>query len=643
MSIIKKIIFFLFCCIATTSIYSQESEGIKTAYNFKNGNHVLKIWDSLSVSDQLYFKIISAQEWIPPMEYFYEKANKENDSTLSFNLKYPLAYIYHTTTKFEKCIPLLKSLAQNKNKLSSDIYQSVLLKLEECYIRIGNLKPAIDIRNQRIKEGFVNYFWEIYSEVGLYDEAIKDYKLFVKFPKENDWGKIAFYSRLGNLFFQNQQLDSAENYFLNAHTAAEYVIVNSNYTGKSSYSEYTKYYYSALMMGNIAEIYMQQKQFEKAIPFLKKDIEKSKSIAEISNAILKRLDLAECFLNLEKPQQAKPYLDTVKQLMNTTKFYNYDFRDSKLRADYFLKIKQSDSAAFYLNKYIVLKETIEERIRKNKALGLLALLDTDKQKATVANQRLELSIAKTKEAEQRVQKNLLYAGVLILLIISISIFYNNRQKSKRKKEIEKSLREKEILLKEIHHRVKNNLTTLKSLFYLQAKASDKEEVKLALEECQLRIQSMALIHQNLYEDNENERVGFQHFLNQLFHELELSIKPADKKIEIIFKGMETDLDMSVGLFLGLIINELATNSYKYAFNNIQNGKIEVELKTSGNDLFIIYTDNGSGLPFGFDVSKGGFGFKLISILADQINATISYKKEQNISQFKIEIPACIKT
>ena len=471
----------------------------------------------------------------------------------------------------------------------------------------------------------------------MYDEALIDYRTHIHFPKTDSWKSIFYFYHLADLFFKNEQLDSAQIYYLKAYQCANSVIADTNYTSKSFYSEYTKYYYRSLMMGSIAEIYMKQQKYAKAIPLLKEDVEKSKSIAEISNAIIKRIDLAECYLKLNNLSVTKAYMDTISSLMKINKWYYFDFRNYKLRSDYFLKRKDYDSAAVNLNKYVALNQTIEERLRKNKAIVILTIMDTDKQRATVATQKLELESAKLKTAEQQAQKNLLYGGLGILSIALLGVLYNGFQKSKRRREIEKSLREKEVLLKEVHHRVKNNLTTLKSLLYLQAKASSNSEVKSVLEECQLRIQSMALIHQNLYEESESEHVEFRHFIEQLFEALEFSFKSANTKVNVEINSNEVQLDMSTALFLGLILNELVTNSYKHAFKNRTEGKIGLNIFKADGKISVIYFDDGQGLTDGFDEEMKGFGFKLIRILTQQINAKLVYSKLNNLSTFTITI------
>ena len=223
--------------------------------------------------------------------------------------------------------------------------------------------------------------------------------------------------------------------------------------------------------------------------------------------------------------------------------------------------------------------------------------------------------------------------------MSLGLWIYSRQKSKRKLEIEKSLQEKEILLKEIHHRVKNNLTTLKSLLFLQARASSNDEVKRILSECEMRIQSMALIHQNLYQENIDGRIAIKDFFYEMFDNLNRSFNKNNFTVELELSMEDFYMEMSQGLFLGLIINELATNSYKYAFKENKKGLIKLSLELKDENYFIHYSDNGNGLKESFDSYQKGFGFKLIRILVNQVNGKIFYTQENEHPTFILEFHA----
>ena len=207
-----------------------------------------------------------------------------------------------------------------------------------------------------------------------------------------------------------------------------------------------------------------------------------------------------------------------------------------------------------------------------------------------------------------------------------------------KKEVDNQLEQKEVLMQEVHHRVKNNLTFLKSLLYLRANASDDKDVKIILDECQSRIHSMALVHQNLYDVEDASKVDFNLFLKELFFELENMFDKSQSEISVDIDAKDIKIDMRLSVFLGLILNELITNTYKYAFVDSPIGSISIILVDNGDEFNLIYSDSGHGLQDGFKLQAAtGFGFKLINILLNQLNAKMSYENNE-MSTFNILIP-----
>jgi two-component sensor histidine kinase len=399
----------------------------------------------------------------------------------------------------------------------------------------------------------------------------------------------------------------------------------------------------AFVWHHLADYYWNFKQTDSCFYFAKKAEGVWERRAEYIDVSAVCMQIGGFYLQLGNFKEAGLYLKKSEKYMDDSPYareklfgalaelYNKT-GNTKLAFDYLLKAKKT-------------AEDIKEKESTAKVMSLRIKFEADQKEIEIQKEKEQRNLAYLDSKNKTAQRNIVFVVLFfVLLSLGIIVFAYLKIKNKNKllhqsnADLENLAKQKQILLKEVHHRVKNNLTTLKSLFYLQAKSSDKEEVKLALEECQQRIQSMALIHQSLYEENENEKIEFLHFLKQLFNELELSSKPADKEIEIEYKGMNLELDMSTALFLGLILNELATNSYKYAFKESQAGKIGIELQKTDARLTIIYYDTGIGLSFGYEEQKGGFGFKLMRILTEQIDAVLTYEKLQNKSQFKIEIP-----
>jgi len=251
----------------------------------------------------------------------------------------------------------------------------------------------------------------------------------------------------------------------------------------------------------------------------------------------------------------------------------------------------------------------------------------------------EKSTLLKKEAKQKQKENQLYIllSVLLALILSISIYAYFKIK-KTNKLLNKNIGQKEILLQEVHHRVKNNLTVLNSLLYLRSKKSVNKETKLVLDECQTRIQSMALVHQNLYDVEDAEFVNLDKFITQLINESKQIFKIGHISIQSDVNTNNIQFDMSFTVFLGLILNELITNSFKYAFDpNSDDNTITIDLIAENENYVLYFSDSGLGLAKDFDLTKTeGFGFKLIKIMVNQIRGTLNYTENNNtfILKFK---------
>lgn len=186
--------------------------------------------------------------------------------------------------------------------------------------------------------------------------------------------------------------------------------------------------------------------------------------------------------------------------------------------------------------------------------------------------------------------------------------------------------EKDVLMKEIHHRVKNNLQVISGLLELQSKSLNDETAKNALMEGRSRVRSIALIHQNLYQFENLNSIELKRFVNDLCRQVENVFKKQNKPVmNIEVPNLYLDIDTAVPL--GLIMNELLSNSFKYAFNNTISGKINLEINMLEEGKYkLIYSDNGPGLPADFDLSKATtLGIQLINDLSRQIGGKVKYE------------------
>jgi len=203
-------------------------------------------------------------------------------------------------------------------------------------------------------------------------------------------------------------------------------------------------------------------------------------------------------------------------------------------------------------------------------------------------------------------------------------------------EVKKSLNEKEVLLKEIHHRVKNNLQIISSLLNLQSNFIKDQEYLAVFRESQNRIKSMALIHEQLYQSLDLTHINFEEYMNDIVNHLihayasdlrRINIK---KNIENVSMGIETAIPC------GLIINEIISNALKHAFPDKQSGEVKIEFESVNNGYILTISDNGIGLPEDFDIEKSkSLGLKLVNMLIKQIDGTLEINKYAK-TEFKIK-------
>ncbi|WP_420323979.1 sensor histidine kinase [Leptospira noguchii] len=204
------------------------------------------------------------------------------------------------------------------------------------------------------------------------------------------------------------------------------------------------------------------------------------------------------------------------------------------------------------------------------------------------------------------------------LIGATQIIRDITERKYDEEKLKKTLEEKEVMLKEIHHRVKNNLQVVASLLSLQSEHYGNERISRILKECERRIQSMALIHKELYQSENITKIDFYDYLNTLLVSL-LHSFGKEKKVEFKISSKPNFVSIETAIPLGLIVNELATNSLKYAFSNGKDGLISVHLRLDVLESVLEVEDNGIGMPEEFDLDKSeSLGLKLVEILARQL-------------------------
>ncbi len=191
-----------------------------------------------------------------------------------------------------------------------------------------------------------------------------------------------------------------------------------------------------------------------------------------------------------------------------------------------------------------------------------------------------------------------------------------------------ALQEKELLLKEVHHRVKNNLHIISNLLDLQSDQITDERLLSVFNDSQNRIQAMALVHEQLYQAQDFGKVEFSDYIYRLINNLMFSYGDRVRSIHPIIEAEPTLINIETAIPCGLLLNELVTNSFKHAFPDSENGEVHIQLRRDQSQkLHLRIWDNGIGLPPELEwQSSTSLGLKLVKILAKQLKAVISFEQ-----------------
>lgn len=591
------------------------------------------------------YAIFTVDIWTKKIEEAYALAIRNGSNELAFELKIMLSTVYHDQTKFENALPLLEAIYIQKKRLSVQKYKQLLVKLEEEYRAYNYIEKAIKIRKERIKNKFINTYWEIYRDCGLIEAAIKDFTQFEPIPPLESETRLHYYVNLGELYYSSNQYDSAKKIFLKGVNIAKKIAKTDQIESKISLQNLN--FWQGCLTGNAAKCDIARGIYTNVLSDLYFDIAMSKN--DIDNKTDKMLILADNLLYYKQYATAKKYIDSATNYMlgKTIKHVRLNLYYTKSK--YFKAIGQLDSALYYVELYNEYNRTLYNNLQKNQSVLLLAELE-------ISNRRTELIASQANNLKYTIQaktqkQQLLIAlfSIFIILAFMLGLYLNNRQKLRNKKQIEaqnfsllqKSLKinsqndKNEMLLKELHHRVKNNLQIMYSLINLQKRRNKSTETVEILTSVQNRIQTMALVHENLYKSTTFDYIEISTYIKTLVDHLHSIYTTEGKNIEVFYDiQSKFELPIEQVISLGLIVNEAVSNAYKYAFIHRASGKIDILIEERNDYVHIEIHDDGPGFE-DEAIKESSLGMKLIKIMCAQLDANYNLIKDNGITH-KIE-------
>lgn len=238
--------------------------------------------------------------------------------------------------------------------------------------------------------------------------------------------------------------------------------------------------------------------------------------------------------------------------------------------------------------------------------------------------------------------SILFSVYLLGSVLGKNLLKAHHDLHKVRKENEVRIREKDTLLKEIHHRVKNNLQTVSSLLSLQSRNATDPKVKQLIKSSQNRVISMAMVHEMLYMRQDLSKIEYKSYVLELGEYLIRSFKGTENNITLTVNIPDIKLGIDTAIPLGLLINEIITNALKYGIPDDQTGEIDIEIIKLDNSYRLHIGDNGEGFPNEAPIKNGNsLGLKLIHNLVRQLKGTITRNNSKKGANYTIEFSEII--
>lgn len=451
-------------------------------------------------------------------------------------------------------------------------------------------------------------------EYGNYTEAKKYFdkglELVIASKDSSFLGLI--YNSIGEYYYKLSEYNSAKQNFMKA------LVINTNIKNEHAASQ---------NQTNLGACYLELNQFILAKNYYKKSIDfYVKNKVELELAIIyNALGTISFKENLQ--DSAIKFLNKSISIASRNGFIDIEALSYKTLAKTYELSGKFTKALEAERKYEKLNDSIFTREKIKQIADMQTKYDTDKKDKEIVILNSE---NKLKSIENKRQLIVIIATLILLITIGLFlglVFYQKRRITLEKLRSDQLVLDKEMLIKEIHHRVKNNLEVISSLLELQSEGIKDHVAKAAVVEGQNRVQAIALIHHQLYRTDDVASVEFRLFVSELYKQIESIFKKDDSIIQFEILANEMNISIDAAVPIGLILNELLTNTFKYAISNTKQNKIIIELipADQGELNTIIFRDNGPGMPESIDIEKSNsLGMKVIKLLTRQLGGKLKY-------------------
>ena len=557
-----------------------------------------------------------------------DSINNTKDYMLDIN---QLGRVYHHFQKYQKAIDIYKKgISRYKKYPEGKILSVIYVNLGDAYGKLNNSEKQI----------------ESYISASEYSDSISDYK-----------SKCFVLYSIAYNYMEMEQYEKAEKYYLKAFEDSSKIelkiYVNAihhglgiNYSRWGKYDKALKHNKIALnffkktgdklyvfdILNNTATVYLRMKKPKKTLIYAKKALNIANELNHKLAIDGAKLTMINAFVDMRKYQKAENLLleiskDTINPQIITLKskvdIYDKFFQVYQGKKDY-------KNALKYLKKFKKINDSILINQRNAKITEIETKYQTEKKEKEnlqLKKEKAEQTVILRKEKQQKIY----FISALIASVLFILFFaYFFRRNKKQKKLIEN-------LQKELHHRIKNNLSVIDTFIEVAKEEFSNRAFNNKLTELQNRIAGINEVHKQLYISKDITNINLKKYVEKLAENVTNSFN--NNNVELI-----QDIDENVKLYadksfpVGLIINEFITNSFKYAFGENINGKIKIKIQESKNAFLLMLSDNGKGLPDNFDIEKiQTFGMRIMKLLTEQLKGTFQLESTNGL-KINIQFP-----
>ncbi len=585
------------------------------------------------------------------LDILEEAYPKVNTDSLKYSILNDLAYYWHTRNLIKALDFTQEGLRITTNKKDTLWEGRFRITQGAILLRMERLDSALVVLNKARRMVLEKDLPFLYTQIGYVyerrgqldkaaDYALESLQLGDKL-KDNKAIALA-YSDLSNLFWKQSKYESGLEYGLKSISIFEergindldygftLYVVGNNYLALKEYQQALNYFEHSIAIGerygfynNLCDVYISEVDLYTFLNEFEKAESAGANAVKYGELLSNNFLLMRSWLSIGKMQNIQgKYVSAVKSLKKSIAIASDDFGD----AFYLSQAYETLGKAFagnhnYQGAYQAFAryDNLKNQIFTAESDQRISLLRTE---FDVAQKENIIQLQESKIKRQRTIQTLISLLVILLLLYVILLYKAMQNNSKKNKLLQKQNEEKEFLLKEIHHRVKNNLEIVSSLLALQSAQIKDQKIVEAIGKSQHRVHSMSMIHQKLYQEHSLSKIEMKDYFKNLANYI-VTIFDAENWITVTIGMDSLELDVDTAIPIGLIVNELLTNSLKYAFPNKKNGIINVSLKLEGTQLFLQVSDNGIGKPELAHAKGTGFGTQLVELLTKQLDGKMN--------------------